>query len=108
MRDNSHHLNGIYDAVAANRPEVLAYSALQEQVRGFQNELSDNHEIGVSVAGTMTTIHVRSMVRKGHMIVFDGTDERGRQARLIQHYSQINVQMIAVDAIAEEAHRIGF
>lgn len=30
------------------------------------------------------------------MIVFTGTDSEDREARLIQHYTQINVQMIAV------------
>jgi hypothetical protein len=42
------------------------------------------------------------------MIVFEGVDIQNRVARLIQHYSQTNLQMVAVGKLAEQANRIGF
>lgn len=42
------------------------------------------------------------------MFVFSGFDNFGRTARLIQHFTQVNVQMVAVDKLNETASRIGF
>jgi hypothetical protein len=35
-------------------------------------------------------------------------DEQDRQARIIQHYTQIRVQMVAVKKLGQQATRIGF
>lgn len=88
-------------------PEV-AWEALQREVAEFQSLLTSDQEVGVVVNGATSVIHVSTLRRSGQMVVFDGVDNAGRTARLIQHFSQVNVQMIAVDAIAEQARRIGF
>lgn len=42
------------------------------------------------------------------MVVFDGVDGEGRQALIIQHYTQVRVPMIAVNKLQAEAKSIGF
>jgi hypothetical protein len=87
---------------------VRAFEALSKEVSSFQDHLLSTQEVGISVNGADNVIHVFAIRRSGQMVVFEGTDSHGRSARLIQHYTQVNVQMIAVDTVAEQARRIGF
>jgi hypothetical protein len=85
-----------------------AYDALVREIERFQGALTDEMEVGIIANGAGLTIHVDSLRFSGQMIVFSGVDGEGRQARLIQHYTQANVQMIAVQKLSQEPRRIGF
>jgi hypothetical protein len=85
-----------------------AYDALVAEIRRFQERLSDAMEVGILANGAGLTIHVGGVRQSGHMVVFNGVDADGREARLIQHYTQIGVQMIAVAKLDSLARRIGF
>lgn len=85
-----------------------AFEALTKEIKRFQKGLSDEMEVGIIANGAGAPIHVESVRMSGQMVVFDGVDGEGRQARIIQHYTQVSVQMIAVNKLAEEARRIGF
>lgn len=85
-----------------------AFDALSREVEKFQRTLSMDHELGISVFGADNVIHVSGIRHAGQMVVFEGRDNQGRVARLIQHYTQVNLQMIAVDKLNEQANRIGF
>jgi len=85
-----------------------AFDALSNEVEKFQRTLSTDFELGVSVFGADNVIHVRGIRRSGQMIIFEGVDSQNRVARLIQHYTQVNLQMVAVGKLAEQANRIGF
>lgn len=89
-------------------PQVYAFEHLQKEVSKFQDELPDDCEVGISVNGADNVIHVHEIRRTGQMFVFSGFDNFGRTARLIQHFTQVNVQMVAVDKLNETASRIGF
>lgn len=85
-----------------------AYEALIRQLRKFQKGLSEEMELGIVVGGAGGLIHVDSVRFGGHVIAFCGVDAEGREARLIQHYSQLNVLMVAVPKLALQPRRIGF
>lgn len=85
-----------------------AFEALVEEMRHFQNALADDRELGIVANGAGLTLHVEQLRYSGQMIVFDGVDSEGRVASLIQHYTQVNVQMVAVEKLKAEANRIGF
>lgn len=85
-----------------------AFEALTKEIKRFQKGLSADMEVGIAANGAGLTIHVESVRMSGQMVVFDGVDGEGRQARLIQHYTQVSVQMIAVNKLQAEARRIGF
>lgn len=85
-----------------------AFDALVKEMRRFQDRLNDDVEVGIVANGAGLVIHVNSLRFSSQMIVFDGTDGEGRDARLIQHYTQVNVQMIAVPKLEDEPRRIGF
>lgn len=96
-----------------NLPEIksipeYAYEALVREIERFQEALSDEMEVGIVANGAGLTIHVESLRFSGQMIVFSGVNSEGLQARLIQHYTQANVQMVAVKKLADEPRRIGF
>ncbi|KQV62702.1 MULTISPECIES: hypothetical protein [unclassified Caulobacter] len=85
-----------------------AFDALVEEMKRFQTRLSDETELGIVANGPGLTIHVDDLRLSGQMVVFDGVDSEGRAARLIQHYTQVNVQMVAVPKQQEKPRRIGF
>lgn len=89
-------------------PAEYAFGSIQKQVSAFQNQLAETHEIGISVNGAENLIHVSTIRLGGQMIIFDGRDNFGRLTRLVQHFTQVNIQMTAVEALDEKPRRIGF
>lgn len=89
-------------------PHEYAFDALSREVSKFQGTLSPETEVGISVSGADNVIHVRAIRQSGQMVVFEGMDNQNRTARLIQHFTQVNLQMIAVAKLDEQAKRIGF
>ena len=85
-----------------------AFDALVAEMKRFESRLSDETELGIVANGAGLTIHVETLRFSGQMVVFDGVDGDGRASRLIQHYTQVNVQMVAVAKQQEQPRRIGF
>lgn len=85
-----------------------AYDTLIDEMARFQNDLGPDHELGVFPGGSATVIHTASVRLSGQLIVFKGTDENGNPARLVQHYTQLAVQMVAVPKLGDQPQRIGF
>jgi len=42
------------------------------------------------------------------MITFDGVDGNENDSVLIQHFTQVNVQMVAIPKLQDEPRRVGF
>lgn len=85
-----------------------AFDALVEEMSRFQSALADDVEVGIITNGAGQVIHVRQIRMRGQVVVFDGTDSDGRDARLIQHYTQVNVHMVAAKKLEAKPYRIGF
>src|SRR5689334_5510372 len=85
-----------------------AFEALVREMKKFQEDLSDETEVGIVANGAGLTIHVESVRMAGQMLVFRGVDAEGHPAQLVQHYTQVNVQMVAVQKQEDEPRRIGF
>lgn len=95
-------------ALLAPFPPELAYNALVERVSSIQTSLDDKQEIGVVANGAGLLIHVEKVERDGQLIVFSGEDPNGQRSWLVQHYTQLNVQIVAVPKTKPAARRIGF
>lgn len=108
MEISSVQLSGLSNIPDIKTQPEYAFDALANEVRRFENTLPATLEIGIAVAGADNIIHVSSIRRSGQMIIFEGLDNHGRIARLIQHYTQVSLQIIAVDKLKDEANRIGF
>ena len=89
-------------------PGEYAYEELMTHIKEFQDTLAADVETGIDAAGGTGTIHVDGVGTDGLLIVFVGVDDQGRPTRLIQHHSQINVQVVAVKKLDPNARRIGF
>jgi hypothetical protein len=89
-------------------PGEYAFEELVAQIRAFQDSLPEDMEIGVDAAGGSRILHVESLQIKGQLIVFEGVDDEGHESRLIQHFTQLGVQVIAVRKLDRNARRIGF
>ncbi len=51
-----------------------AFDALAGQVTDFQGGLTPDQEVGISVSGSDSVVHVQTIRQAGQMIVFDGVD----------------------------------
>lgn len=85
-----------------------AFGSLVERIELVQRQLDDLHEIGIVANGAGILIHVETVMRDGQIIVFAGEDTDGRKSWLLQHYTQLNVQIVAVPKTKPVARRIGF
>jgi hypothetical protein len=85
-----------------------AFDSLSSEVTKFQNGLTGEYEVGLAMNGAGGTIHVNSIRLESQLIVFEGVDDQGRTARVIQHYTQLSLQMVAAAKLDEHARRIGF
>lgn len=86
----------------------FTYDSLVDEMAHFQNDLGPDEEFGIFPGGGQTIIHTTSVRLSGQLIVFKGTDANGNSARLVQHHSQIAVQMVAVPKLGDQPQRIGF
>lgn len=89
-------------------PSEYAFDALLGQMKRFQARLSDEKELGIVANGAGLLIHVSAVRVSGQMITFDGVDGNGSESVLIQHFTQVNVQMVAVPKLQDEPRRVGF
>jgi hypothetical protein len=102
--ETANRLAGRYDAAEL-------FKHLIERVRLFQNSLSSAHEVGLQVAnfGKAAEIHIRTIGYKNpNLIEFSGVDMDKSEVTLVQHISQLNLMLIAVKPVEEQAFRIGF
>jgi hypothetical protein len=89
-------------------PPEYAFESLRSALQSFQRGLDADTEIGIIASGAATVIHIESLSFNGQMFTFDGVDSEGRRSRVIQHFTQTNIQLIAVPKTLEQPRRIGF
>jgi hypothetical protein len=89
-------------------PPEQAWEEFATEMRRIEAGLSPDKEIGIVANGADRAIHVADIRWTGQLIVFSGTDSDGHDATLIQHHTQLSVQVIAVDKLQARAKRIGF
>lgn len=88
------------------------YKKLVEQIREFEAELDQNHEIAIRLAsfGTSILMSVEDLgYQNPDMLYFYGK-VNGEEAQLIQHTSQLNFLLLAVQKPDPQKppRRIGF
>lgn len=109
----------VANAGILNRPPVSRIpheaESLRErlvlQIVEFERSLDLDHEVGLHLvqAGTMTVIHVERVGFHGpDMIIFEGRDSDGNRVRILQHVSQVSVELKALPKLSETPIRIGF
>jgi hypothetical protein len=55
-------------------PPEYAFEALSKEIERFQQDLSEEMEVGIFANGAGLPLHVTSIRMSGHMVVFDGQD----------------------------------
>lgn len=84
---------------------------IELQLQEFQEELAPDEEIGICLAnfGREQVIFVENIgFHNPHLVIFDGTNEKGHRVRLVQHMSQVSLLLVAVPAQQHPARRVGF
>ena len=103
--------NRILDLRNPHLADVI-YENLMEEIIDFQNDLDENHEVGVLLAsfGSSVLMNVTELgYQNPDMLYFYGY-VNGNEARLIQHVSQLNFLLMSVEREdkTQPAQRIGF
>jgi hypothetical protein len=95
------------------KPALFAdkmYERLVHQINEFEKDLKPNEEVGARLAQFGQSILIRIddiSWHNPHLIIFEGTTERGDRCRLLQHMNQVNVLLVALPAVGEPK-KIGF
>ena len=93
-------------------PAQWAYERIILYIQNFEKMLDSDHEVGMGfVGGDAGTIKIEGLgFYDPDLITFYGTNGAGARTQLIQHVSQLNVQLVASPKHIDqpEATRIGF
>ncbi len=97
-------------SVIARNDAEWAYERLANYIKRFEDGLDADHEVGLRlVSHGDSTFHVVDAGYWGpDIITFHGVNGKGQTVQLIQHLSQLNVLLVAVQKLGSEAKRIGF
>lgn len=94
-----------------NNPARWMHERLIHQIVEFEKGLDGAHEVGgrfVQGPGS-EPLHIENVASWGpDMIIFVGKYSDGRKFEIIQHYSQVNLFLVAMQTTAQEPRRIGF
>ena len=96
-------------------PAEWAFKRMAKYIADFEEGMNDDEEVGSTLvsADSGHTFHIEDMgYWSPDIITFDGKNERGDRIRLVQHISQLNVCLLALQKPEPEkeipARRIGF
>lgn len=88
------------------------YEKIMEEIRDFENELDDEHEIALNLAsfGSFITMSVVDIGYQNPDILYFYGYVNGKYSQLIQHSSQLNFLLTSVEREdkTKPARRIGF
>ena len=91
-------------------PAKWMHERIVRSIIDFEKELDETHEVGARLV-SFTANEVISVDDVGYwgpdMIIFHGRNADGCPAQLLQHYTQINVLLVAVKT-QKPPNRIGF
>ena len=87
-----------------------AFIALQEQVKAIEATLVAGEDVlGMFASfGVATSLTINNISLKNAFFVFDGVDDQGRAAHLIQHYTQLSLLLVKDKAKKPDRRSIGF
>lgn len=93
-----------------SNPAKWTYQILVENIKDFENQLDSDHEIGARLVSFNNTVfYIQSLgYHEPEVLMFYGINDKGENIQLIQHVSQLNVLLVALKKIGNEAKRIGF
>lgn len=94
--------------IPISSPAEHVFHPLIEEIKEFQSSLSDEVDLGIITNGSGPVLHISEAYLEDGAIVFDGVTDQGYKARLVQHYTQMSILLVAVPKIGETATRIGF
>lgn len=84
---------------------------LIESIGEFETGLSEEEEVGGRAAqfGDEVVFHIEGFgCHDPDLLCIFGVDEEGNRMQLLQHYTQVNILLVAVKKTQEVARRIGF
>ncbi|MFU8822635.1 DUF6173 family protein [Yoonia sp.] len=93
-------------------PAQWAYERVIMYIQHFEDQLDNDHEVGIGLAGSNTgVIRIEGLgYFEPDIITFYGTNDDGAKTQLVQHVSQLNVTLIASPKQVDQPQptRIGF
>ncbi|WHP06338.1 MULTISPECIES: DUF6173 family protein [Acinetobacter] len=93
-------------------PVAAIRKTFEDQVKEFEESLSDDYEVGAWLAsfGNQILIIVEKIqFSEPNLIIFHGRDDQDNKLQLIQHATQLNLLLNAVKKTTEEPRKpIGF
>jgi hypothetical protein len=86
---------------------AAAFEQLEEIIKTFASTLDDDLEVGAFIANGELPFHVRDVSRQGALFLFKGVDNRDQEVLAVQHFSQLNFQLVKLKKL-KPSSSIGF
>lgn len=101
--------NVITPSRSQTNPAKWSYLKFIECIYNFEKSLDDDHEIGARLPlAAEATFYIQDINYCDTQIIsFSGSNENGERLQLVQHVSQLNVLLVALNKRNEEPVRIG-
>ena len=100
------------ESVQKKSPAQWAYERIIMYIQNFEQQLDNDHEVGLGLAGGNTgVIRIEGLgYYDPDIVTYYGVNEAGAKTQLIQHVSQLNVSLVASAKHIDqpEPTRIGF
>jgi len=100
------------ESPARKTPSQWAYERLIMYIKNFEDQLDDDHEVGMGfVGGDAGVIRIEGLgFYEPDLVTFYGSDMTGAKTQLVQHVTQLNVMLKAAPKHIDQAepNRIGF
>ena len=97
--------------LSQTNPAKCTYLKFIEYIFNFEKSLDDNHEIGARLVSfaSEVTFYIQEVGYCGPLVIsFSGCSENGDKLQLLQHVSQLNILLVAMEKRGDEPVRIGF
>ncbi|WP_342068983.1 DUF6173 family protein [Yoonia algicola] len=102
----------LHKPVEQKSPAQWAYERIIMYIQNFEEQLDNDHEVGLGLAGGNTgVIKIEGLgYYDPDIVTYYGIDDSGARTQLIQHVSQLNVTLVASPKHIDqpEPKRIGF
>jgi hypothetical protein len=104
--------NALAESAQKRSPAQWAYERIIMYIQSFEQQLDNDHEVGLGLAGGNTgVIRIEGLgYYDPDIVTYYGVNEAGAKTQLIQHVSQLNVSLVASAKHIDQTEptRIGF
>jgi len=108
---NRFHAESTFATEPRSNPFTGTSRAVRTTIERFEAGLDADHEISISLASFGSPVEFRAeeiRFSPSNVVTFHGCTENGEKVQVVQHVSQVSLQLKAVRRLHEKPRRVAF